>query len=82
VIPSGTIGDAIDGGNGAAVSDDPTSAHLEETYKHYFGTMRRELAKKSGGAASSGGSSQTQGAPGGAAPAPTPGQAPTPASPK
>ena len=77
VLPSGTVGDAAEGGSGAAVSDDPTSAHLEETYKHYFGTMRRELAKK--GAAGTGAPASGAGAP--KSDAPTSG-APTSDAPK
>ena len=71
VLPSGTVGEAVEGGSGAAVSDDPTSAHLEETYKHYFGTMRRELAKKGAagaGAPASGASAPKSDAPTSGAP--------------
>jgi len=71
VIPAESIGEAIDGGAGSSVGDDQMMQHLNETYKTYFGRLRREAAGSGTSAAP---------APGGSSPAPTGGAAPTPAS--
>ena len=46
VLPRESTGESVDGGVGAAVSEDQVPLHLEPAHKHYFGTLKRELAKK------------------------------------
>ena len=53
VMPSESNGEAVDGGSGAAVQEERVPAHLKDAHKHYFGTLKREITKKSGAAAGS-----------------------------
>ena len=61
VIPSESIPESADGGSGMAVSDEQIPAAYKDAHRHYFGTLRKELAKKGasapGGAASGGAAS-------------------------
>jgi hypothetical protein len=54
VMPVESIDQAADGGSGVAVGEDQVPTHLKGTHKHYFGTLKKELKKRSeqsGGAA-------------------------------
>ena len=51
VMPSESTGEAATGGSGSAVNEEQVPAHLKDAHKHYFGTLKRELAKKPSGAA-------------------------------
>jgi hypothetical protein len=46
MIPSESISEAVDGGAGVAVSEEQVPSHLKEAHQHYFGTLKRELAKR------------------------------------
>jgi hypothetical protein len=43
VIPAESIGEAVDGGSGASVGEDQVPAHLKDTHKHYFGTIKKKI---------------------------------------
>jgi hypothetical protein len=47
VMPVESIEQAADGGSGVAVGEDQVPSHLKETHKHYFGTLKKELKKRS-----------------------------------
>jgi len=47
VVPSESIGEAVDGGSGASVGEDQVPTHLKETHKHYFGTLKKRVAQPS-----------------------------------
>ena len=51
MIPSESISEAVDGGAGVAVSEEQVPSHLKEAHQHYFGTLKRELAKRASDAA-------------------------------
>ena len=51
MIPSESIAEAVDGGAGVAVSEEQVPSHLKEAHQHYFGTLKRELAKRASDAA-------------------------------
>lgn len=46
VMPQESIDSAVDGGSGMAVGEDQVPSHLKDAHKHYFGTLKKELAKK------------------------------------
>ena len=72
VMPVESIEQAADGGSGVAVGEDQVPSHLKETHKHYFGTLKKELKKRSeqsgggadkpseGGAAGAGSTSESK----------------------
>jgi hypothetical protein len=75
VIPAESIGEAVDGGSGASVGEDQVPAHLKDTHKHYFGTIKKKIGA-GGGASGSGGGGGGAGSASNAAPASTPASAP------
>ena len=77
VMPSESIGEAVDGGSGVAVGEEQVPSHLKEAHKHYFGTLKKEITKRAGtsAATSSGGTTEKSGA-GQAAPVPAAGGSP------
>jgi hypothetical protein len=59
VMPVESIDQAVDGGSGVAVGEDQVPAHLKEAHKHYFGSLKKEIKRRS---EQSGGSSRDSGA--------------------
>jgi hypothetical protein len=59
VMPVESIEQAVDGGSGVAVGEDQVPAHLKEAHKHYFGSLKKEIKRRS---EQSGGSSRDPGA--------------------
>jgi hypothetical protein len=58
-MPVESIDQAVDGGSGVAVGEDQVPAHLKEAHKHYFGSLKKEIKRRS---EQSGGSSRDSGA--------------------
>ena len=59
VMPVESIDQAVDGGSGVAVGEDQVPAHLKEAHKHYFGSLKKEIKRRS---EQSGGGSRDSGA--------------------